>query len=189
MPRHRGPAPQPVELKRLLGTAPKASNVVALTPVAGAPLSPPAGSGADLIVRLLDTQASRWIAEPDRLVLLQLLADGWDRRRDLMATLAGRGSRSYESNSKVNGTQYHDWPEVRQLERVEKDITTWLSLLGLDPTDRGRLGLAEVKARSALEDLADKRRRLMGGSPPAPSSPSSSRPSAVSRKVSGQAAG
>src|SRR5689334_8042105 len=39
-----------------------------------------------------------------------------------------------------------------------KEYRACLSLLGLTPSDRARLGVAEVKARSKLEELMDRRR-------------------------------
>jgi phage terminase small subunit len=36
-------------------------------------------------------------------------------------------------------------------------LTGWLSLLGLTPSDRSRLGVAEVKAKSRLEALRERR--------------------------------
>jgi hypothetical protein len=39
---------------------------------------------------------------------------------------------------------------------LEKSIASNLGLLGFTPSDRTRLGLAEVKARSKLEALQDK---------------------------------
>ena len=45
----------------------------------------------------------------------------------------------------------------KQLRELNKEISEWLSLLGFDPAARARLGLAEVKAASALEKLQAKR--------------------------------
>ena len=45
----------------------------------------------------------------------------------------------------------------KQLRELNKEISEWLSLLGFDPSARARLGLAEVKAASALEKLQAKR--------------------------------
>lgn len=162
MPRPHGPPPKPTELKRRLGNPgkrPLPAPIVALAPIVAAPLTLAPESGDALIDRLLDGPASAWIGEPDRLVLLSLVHDAWDRRAALAADIAAHG-RTYRSESRVSGVQYHDRPEVRQLEHLEKQLTTWLSLLGLSPADRSRLGVAEVRARSKLEELADKRRRL-----------------------------
>ena len=40
-----------------------------------------------------------------------------------------------------------------------KEYRSCLSLLGLSPSDRARLGIAEVKARSKLEEMMDRRSR------------------------------
>lgn len=53
-----------------------------------------------------------------------------------------------------------------------KELGTCLSKLGMSPSDRSRLGVAEVKARSKLEELMDRRRRMADSSPTS-SSPSS----------------
>lgn len=45
------------------------------------------------------------------------------------------------------------WRERKALRELEKNITNSLSLLGFTPTDRSRLGVAEVKAKSKLEEL------------------------------------
>jgi hypothetical protein len=47
--------------------------------------------------------------------------------------------------------------EGRRLDRLSKQIISNLSLLGFTPTDRTRLGVAEVKAKSRLEELMAKR--------------------------------
>lgn len=45
----------------------------------------------------------------------------------------------------------------KQLRDLNKEISEWLSVLGFDPAARSRLGLAEVKAQSALEKMQAKR--------------------------------
>jgi phage terminase small subunit len=44
------------------------------------------------------------------------------------------------------------------LNTVENDIVKLLSLLGLTPTDRSKLGVAEVKAKGKLEALLEQKR-------------------------------
>jgi P27 family predicted phage terminase small subunit len=44
-------------------------------------------------------------------------------------------------------------PLVAEIRKCEATIRTCLSILGFSPTDRARLGLAEAKAQSALQDL------------------------------------
>ena len=44
-------------------------------------------------------------------------------------------------------------PLVGMISTIETDMVKILSLMGLTPADRSRLGLAEVKAASTLEKL------------------------------------
>lgn len=154
----RGPAPQPTERKRLLGNPGKRrlppSNVVALAPMVG-PTALAIDDGDDLVGALLAGPASAWIAEPDRTGILQLLRDGWDRRRALLDDIAENGE-SYASNGQ-GGTRYYRRPEALALDELEKRIAAWLAALGLTPADRSRLGVAEVRARSKLEALRARR--------------------------------
>jgi phage terminase small subunit len=49
-------------------------------------------------------------------------------------------------------------PLFGMLNTVENDIVKLLSLLGLTPTDRSKLGVAEVKAKGKLEALLEQKR-------------------------------
>jgi hypothetical protein len=123
---------------------PKPSNVIALAPVVVLPASPEPGSGDALIAALMATSASAWIAEPDRIGMLTMLRHGWDEWQSL-GVLADQCSP-------------RDALLIRKAKRdLEKQITAWLSLLGLSPTDRSRLGVAEVRARTKLEELRARR--------------------------------
>jgi hypothetical protein len=51
------------------------------------------------------------------------------------------------------------WRERKALRELDKNIVNNLSLLGFTPTDRSRLGVAEVKARSKLEMLKAQREK------------------------------
>lgn len=44
-------------------------------------------------------------------------------------------------------------PAVAQLRKLEELITRWEGLCGFTPSDRSRLGLAQMKARSALDEF------------------------------------
>jgi hypothetical protein len=49
-----------------------------------------------------------------------------------------------------------NWRIMRQLHDLEVMISNNMGRLGLTPADRTKLGYAEVKARSKLEQLQDK---------------------------------
>ena len=144
-----GRPPKPIEQKRALGKPghrplPKPCNVIALAPVVVLPASPEPDTGDALIAAILATSASAWIAEPDRLGLLVMLRHGWDEWQAL--------------GKLADQCTPRDALLIRKAMRdLEKQITTWLSLLGLSPTDRSRLGVAEVRARSKVEELRARR--------------------------------
>jgi phage terminase small subunit len=48
-------------------------------------------------------------------------------------------------------------PLVGMLSTIETEIAKLFSAMGLTPTDRTRMGLAEVKARNAFEDFLAKK--------------------------------
>jgi phage terminase small subunit len=48
-------------------------------------------------------------------------------------------------------------PAVAEIRTLERQMTIWLSLLGLTPTDRARLALGEVRAVGELFDFLAKR--------------------------------
>ena len=51
-----------------------------------------------------------------------------------------------------------DDPKLRRgLRELDKQIVSNLSLLGFTPSDRTRLGVAEVKAQSKLEELMERK--------------------------------
>jgi len=42
-------------------------------------------------------------------------------------------------------------PAVKQIEQMDAQCTAWLSLLGFTPSDRARLGLAEIRTANELD--------------------------------------
>lgn len=93
-----------------------------------------------------------WISNTDE-SNLQLLCEKLDRRGEYIAKLADSDFVLYTDK----GYAYAN-PLVGMLSTIENEITKLFSLLGLTPTDRSRLGVAEVKARSALDKLIEDRK-------------------------------
>ena len=143
-------ARKPTETKRLLGTARKDRIPVALTVVPPADLvAAPEhyGSAGIRMWHHCRVIAGAWIADSD-LESVKLLCEGMDRRAELIARLANDGYVLFTDK----GYAYQH-PAYGALATLEAQITKWLSQLGLNPSDRGRLGVAEVKAQSALERI------------------------------------
>ncbi len=86
-----------------------------------------------------------WIARNSDTHLLMMTCEQLDRREEIRSLIL----------------ETRDWHLYKQLNDLERLITSNLGLLGFTPSDRTRLGLAEVKAQSKLEELmARKDKRL-----------------------------
>lgn len=154
----KGPAPVPAEIKRMRGTArpSRTPPALAIIPHAGLLEPPPtlADEGAAEWRHVLAN--APWIG-PSDIRNLRLYCEALDRRSLLMAELASQGWVLYTDK----GYAYQN-PAAGALATAEAQITKWLSLLGLTPSDRGRLGVAEVKAQSALERIRASRTTRAG---------------------------
>ncbi len=139
--------PKPNELKRKLGNPgkrplPELKNVITLPMAYETPIPPrPLGSeGLKLWNRIWDS-GKTWISPDTDIELVTILCESMDERTQLRLAV-------------LRGT---DWRDRVALRSLEGQLVSILSTLGLNPTQRGRLGVAEVKARGALEDLLSKR--------------------------------
>ena len=162
MPR-TGRPPTPTEVKRRRGTLRKdrmgPGPLTVLPAVVSIPREQPELDGRAFVQQILDAGAAAWISTSDQLGTLTLLREAWDERRALRRALMENPPSDLPPKLLIG------WYSTsrRELRDLEKQITTWLSLLGLTPTDRSRLGVAEVKARSKLEELADRRAARLAG--------------------------
>lgn len=141
--------PTPIEKKRALGNPGKRALPALSATHAVAPLSePPASlgeSGRDAWHQI--HHSAPWLGESDR-ALLVALCEKIDRRDDMVAQLANGDYVLYTDK----GYAYAN-PLVGMISTIETEVVKMLSLLGMTPADRTRLGLAEVKAQSTLEKL------------------------------------
>jgi hypothetical protein len=144
-----GRPPKPTEIKRRTGNPgkrplPKPSNVVALPPASGAPPYP-----ADLDLagrRLWDrawNAAITWLSPDSDMEAVEEAA----RVADDVAAARER----YRAT--------RDPSDMRALVAAGKRLDEALSVLGFNPTARARLGVAEVKRVSALDELVAKRQK------------------------------
>lgn len=104
------------------------------TPTPPRPLGP---EGLKLWNRIWD-QGRTWISPDTDLEMVTLLCESMDERSQLrLLVLRGTG----------------DWRDRVALRSLDGQLQTMLSLLGMSPTDRSKLGVAEVKARSKIQEL------------------------------------
>ena len=151
-----GPAPTPLERKRALGNPGKRSipdqsktlTLQQLTP-ADQPDSLKA-SGSAFWLRSIEV-AGGWLSGSDA-QLLQLVAEALDRRTMIIETLNSDGWTVQTDK----GYPYKH-PLAGMLTDLEKQIGQWLAQLGMNPTDRSRLGVAEVKPKGTLELLRERK--------------------------------
>ena len=138
MPRTGRPA-TPIEQKRRRGTLRADRTPTTLAVIEAVP---PSALGTSATVQgLVESGAAVWIGQTDLPIVevaVRLEGDMGRLRAALDDEFTPAGWKAY-------------------IEAV-KEYRACLSLLGLTPSDRARLGVAEVKARSKLEELMDRRR-------------------------------
>ena len=151
-----GRPPKPAEQKRRLGDPgrhglPDVQDVAPIEPLS-ADVPPDLGTaGAELWISVNEA-AKPWLARSD-MFTLHLLCELIDRREEYKQALVDHGTliqRPIDGHLVAN-------PAAQLLIQTEKQITDISSSLGLTPADRTRMGLAEVKAKNAFEDLLAKR--------------------------------
>jgi len=150
---------RPIEQKRLLGNPgkramPKASEMIELEGGYVEPLRPLEYAGKQLWDSVFK-HGSLWISSRTDVHLLLMTCEQLDRREDLRSLLV-------EDMAEKNIL-------IRLIE-LEKTIAGNLSLLGFTPSDRSRLGLAEVKAQSKLEQIIARKEQRVASQVVDPSS-------------------
>jgi len=141
---------KPNELKRALGNPggrklPNPTNVVAL-PQLSEPAPAHLSSKAKREWEQIRAMAP-WIAGTD-VRLLTELCEKLDRKRELQKQLKDSNFVLYTDK----GYAYAN-PLFGMLSTTETEVFKLLCQLGLTPVDRSKLGVAEVKARSKIQEL------------------------------------
>jgi P27 family predicted phage terminase small subunit len=86
-----------------------------------------------------------------------ILCEKIDQRADFKQRLAASDPVLYTDK----GYAYAN-PLVGMLSTIEKEIASMAASLGLTPSDRSRLGVAEVKAQNAFEQMMTSRAKRGG---------------------------
>lgn len=137
---------KPVEMKRQLGNLGRRPlpDAASMIPLEAGRVEPSVELGPSGM-RLWDSvfeHGGLWVSGRTDVHLLTLVCQQLDRRDVLMESFD------------LDPT---DRKIVMSLNETEKLIASNLGLLGFTPSDRARLGLAEVRAKSKLEELAERR--------------------------------
>ncbi len=162
--RPNGRPSKPVERHRLTGTGKDLPDA----PFVGEGLEggfapePPATLGA-AGVELWDHvwfAGRQWLAVESDRSLITMLCHAYDEAEKLRQGIeSGEFPRVYVH---ANGSPVTT-PWVTQLKELRTQMTSWLSAIGFTPSDRSRLGLAEVRVRDELDELAQKREHSRAG--------------------------
>lgn len=149
---------KPVEQKRRLGNPgkralPEPASVAALPALVDETPASLGEAGRELWTAV--TAAGKaWLAPSDH-PMLQMLCELADRRETFLQSLAVHGpliERPGDGHLVAN-------PVGAMLATTEKQMVHIAASLGLTPADRSRLGVAEVKARNAFEEMLARRQR------------------------------
>ena len=62
---------------------------------------------------------------------------------------------------KTDSGQIKPHPAVTQIKDADVQITAWLSMLGFSPSDRARLGLAEIRVANELDEYRQRKARVV----------------------------
>jgi P27 family predicted phage terminase small subunit len=95
-----------------------------------------------------------WIANSDGIALIEL-CEKFDRKTQLVEKLKETEYVLFTDK----GYAYAN-PLVGMISTTENEILKLLSVLGLTPSDRSKLGVAEVKVRSKLDELLSQKRNV-----------------------------
>lgn len=158
--RPNGRPPKPMEIRRD-GDTPKSFRMPAapmpgegLAPANGIPIPPPLGPDGLQMWNDLWTAGQRWMNPESDSSMMIMLCQAVDESEQIRRALAlGEVKRYY---TLANGQQVTH-PMVTQLRELRAQITSWLSAMGFSPTDRARLGLAEVRMPNELDELQARR--------------------------------
>jgi P27 family predicted phage terminase small subunit len=152
-----GRPPKPAEQKRKLGNPgkrdlPELASVAALPALPADALPDSLGDDGAALWEAVTASAKTWLAPTDHPVL-RMLCELADRRAEFVAHVAKNGPLIERPDGHLVAN-----PVVAMLSDVEKRMVHMASLLGMTPSDRTRIGLGEVKAQNAFEQMLANRR-------------------------------
>jgi P27 family predicted phage terminase small subunit len=150
-----GRPPKPVEQKRKNGNPgqrklPDLKNVIALPQIKNQPPIHLSESGKKIWLEI--RELAPWVATTDGKLLIEL-CEKMDKKYELKEKLAATDYVLFTDK----GYAYAN-PLFGMLNTVENDIVKLLSLLGLTPVDRSKLGVAEVTTKGKLAQLLEQQK-------------------------------
>lgn len=151
---------KPLERKRLTGRTPDTDSGGRKLPAVRETIvkttdtpAPPPGLGERGTAEWSKIWAagSSWLAPAQDYPWVEIVCRAWD---DITAFRAKVDADGLIQKGSMGQVIAH--PLIASIRQSETQIMKALSVLGFSPTDRARLGLAEVKVRSKLQDMMAK---------------------------------
>lgn len=147
---------KPVEQKRALGNPGGRALPEPVVQLAESATVPPApstlGPAGRIVWERLWTAGRAWLSVETDLDIVTRLAEAHDERDAMRDQIAGDG---YMVTGSMGQPRPH--PLLAYLRALEAQMTKYESLCGFTPSDRSRLGYAEVKRASKLDELMARR--------------------------------
>lgn len=158
--RPSGRPAKPVEQHRLAGNPSKKQLPHAPMPgeglsgINGIPTPPSLGVDGLALWEHVWTAGKQWLSPDSDRTIITLLCQAQDEHEEIRRQIGiGEIPRYYVT---ANG-QMVTHPMVTQLSALRTQMTAWLAAIGFSPSDRSRLGLAEVRVRDELDELTKRR--------------------------------
>jgi P27 family predicted phage terminase small subunit len=154
----RGGKAQPVEVQRAKGNTAKKKKTappVPATALAVVPLSTPdapvwCDEYGSAVWSSIWAAGRRHLSEQHDTILVSLLVERLQDRRVIRGWLGDHPENRWYVTA--NG-QVVTHPAVKQIDQIDAQVTGWLSMLGFSPSDRARLGLAEIRVANELDEF------------------------------------
>ena len=157
----------PIERKRLKGSrirtglaaSPMPETALALVDMAVVPVVPKGlGKIGEQYWTVLWTGGRRHLSELHDGPLMGRLCRNYQKIYDLELWLGDDVTTRWYTSP--NG-QIVTHPAVKQIEQMDAQCTAWMCLLGFTPSDRARLGLAEIRVANELDSYRQRNSNLV----------------------------
>lgn len=163
----RGKKAEPVERKRARGAyvrkglkaEPMPESALALVDAQSVPSVPVSlGLVGAAYWGIYWTAGRRHLSELHDTPLMTRLCANFDKIAELESWLGSDVERRWYTSP--NG-QVVTHPAVKQIEQMDAQNTAWMSLLGFTPSDRARLGLAEIRVANELDQFRQRKANVV----------------------------
>jgi len=163
----RGKKAEPIERKRARGAEirgglkaqPMPESALALVDLSVIPQSPASlGMVGVAYWEILWTAGRRHLSELHDTPLMTRLCSNFDRIAELENWLGLDVERRWYTSP--NG-QIVTHPAVKQIDQMDAQNTAWMSLMGFTPSDRARLGLAEIRVANELDQFRQRKSNVV----------------------------